>query len=61
MYYLFWRKAGHVACMGGGQGQVHTVFRWGDMRERDHLEDPGIEGMVLQEVGLGEMDWIDLA
>ena len=26
-----------------------------------HLEDPGIEGMVLQEVGLGEMDWIDLA
>jgi hypothetical protein len=35
--------------------KVHTGFRWGEMRERTHLEDPGIE------VGLGGMDWIDLA
>jgi hypothetical protein len=25
------------------------------------LEGPGVEGMDLQEVGLGGLDWIDLA
>jgi hypothetical protein len=36
------------------------------MRERDHLEEPGIEWddnikMDLQKEGCGGMDWIDLA
>ena len=47
-------------------GEVHTGFWWGNLRERNHLEDPGVDGrnsikMDLQEVGLGGMDWIDLA
>jgi hypothetical protein len=56
------RWAGHVERMG--KGEVHTRFWWGNLRERDHLENPGIDGrtikMGFQEVGLG-MDWNDLA
>jgi hypothetical protein len=45
---------------------VCTGFWWGKLRERDHLEDPGVDGstkikMYLQEVGCGGMDWTDLA
>jgi hypothetical protein len=35
----------HVACMG--RGEVHTGFWWGDLRERDHLKDPGIDGRII--------------
>jgi hypothetical protein len=27
-----------------GRGEVHTGFWWGDLRERYHLEDPGVDG-----------------
>ena len=37
------RWEGHVARMGG---EVSTGFWWGNLRERDHLEDPGINGKV---------------
>jgi hypothetical protein len=44
---------------------VYTGFWWGNLRERDHLEDPGVWDdnikMDLQEVGCGIMDWIELA
>ena len=34
--------------------EVYTgFFFWGDLREEDHLEDPGMDGMDLQGVGLG--------
>jgi hypothetical protein len=49
-----------------GRGEVYTGFWWGNLRERDHLEDPGVDWEVyikkdLQEVGCGGMDCIDLA
>jgi hypothetical protein len=34
--------AGHVACIGGQER-----FWWGNMRERDHFEDPGIDGRII--------------
>jgi hypothetical protein len=45
---------------------VYTRFWWGNLRERDHLEDPRHRWvdnirMDLQEVGCGYMDWIGLA
>jgi hypothetical protein len=35
------RWIGHVACMG--RGEVHTGFRCRNLREADHLEDPGLD------------------
>jgi hypothetical protein len=28
-------------------GQVHTVFLWGNLRERGHLDDLGIDGRLI--------------
>jgi hypothetical protein len=40
------------------------VFWWGNLRERDHLEEKGVDGRKTlkrnKEVGWG-MDWTDLA
>jgi hypothetical protein len=30
-----------------GRGEVHTGFWCGDLREGDHLEDPGIDGRII--------------
>jgi len=27
-------------------GEVHTGFCWGNLRERDHLEDPGVDRRI---------------
>ena len=53
------------ACSTYG-GEVYTGFWWGNQREREHLEDPGVDGRIiikmdLQEVGCGGMNWIELA
>jgi hypothetical protein len=29
------------------RGEVHTGFWWGDLREGDHLEDPGVDGRII--------------
>jgi hypothetical protein len=31
--------------MGGGE--VHTRFQWGELRERDHLEDIGLNWRII--------------
>jgi len=49
-----------------GRGEVYTGFWWGNLKERDHLEDSRLRWednikMDLQEVEFWGMDWIDLA
>jgi len=31
-----------------GRGELRTKFWWGNMKELDHLEDPGIAGNMLK-------------
>jgi hypothetical protein len=31
----------------GRGGKVYTRFWWGNLRERDHLEDPGVDGRII--------------
>ena len=30
-----------------GRGDVYTGFWWGNLRERDHLEYPGVDGRII--------------
>jgi hypothetical protein len=44
---------------------VHTEFWWEDLREGDHLGEPGVDGRIILK-GIfkkwdGGMDWIELA
>ena len=47
-------------------GDVCTGSWWGNLRERDHLENPGVDGrIILRRIfgkwDVGGMDWTDLA
>jgi hypothetical protein len=45
------------------RGEVYTGFRWGSLSERDHLEDPGVEGRIISRRIFrkwNDMYWIDL-
>jgi hypothetical protein len=50
----------------GGEERCKQVFWWENLRERDHLEDPTIDGRIILRwifrkwYGVG-MDWIELA
>jgi len=45
--------------------EVQIGFWWGNLQEREHLEDPGIVGRIILRWIFwkwdGGMDWIDLA
>jgi hypothetical protein len=30
-----------------GRVEVHTGLSWGNLREGDHLEDPGVDGRII--------------
>jgi len=55
-----------VACSTyGGRGEVYTGLWWGNLRERDHLEDPGADGRIILrwlfrkwDVEGGEFTWL---
>ena len=46
---------------------MYTGFWWGNLSERDHLEDPGLDGSITLRCifrkwdGGRGMDWIELA
>jgi hypothetical protein len=46
---------------------MHTGFWWGNLRERDHLEDPCVDGRIILRWIFRkwdvrwDTDWIDLA
>jgi hypothetical protein len=35
------------ACSTYGREEVHAGFFWGNLKERDHLEDPGVDGRTI--------------
>jgi hypothetical protein len=49
----------------GERGEVHTGFCWGNLRESEHLEGPGIDGRIILKGMImnsnGGRGWIDLA
>ena len=44
---------------------MHTVFWWGNVTERGHLEDRGVDGCLILRLIFrkwdGGMGWVDLA
>jgi hypothetical protein len=57
------RWARHVARMG--RGETYTGFWWGNLREIDHLDDPGVNGRIILRWIFRKWDvrtdWIELA
>jgi hypothetical protein len=57
------RWAGHWHI--GGRGEVYTGFWWGNLREKEHLDNPGVDGRIISRwifrSEMGYMDWINLA
>jgi len=39
------RLAGYVVRMG--RGEANTGFWWRNLRKRDHLEDPDVDGRII--------------
>jgi hypothetical protein len=49
-----------------GRAETYTGTWWVNLRERDHLADPGVDGVIIlrwifRKWDVGGMDWIELA
>ena len=57
------RWVGHVACMG--REKVYTGFWWGNLMERDRVEEPSVDGRIILQLfpkkWHGVMEWIERA
>jgi hypothetical protein len=38
---------GEACSKYGGREEVYTGFWWGNLRERGHLEDTGVDGTII--------------
>jgi hypothetical protein len=51
-------------CSAYGGGDACPGFWWGNLRVRDHWGNPDVDGRIIlrliQEVGCGGMDWVEL-
>jgi hypothetical protein len=39
-----------------GRGEVHASFRWGGLRERDHLKDLDVDGRLILKLILNKQN-----
>ena len=46
-YYILRRVRWVVLVVLWRRGEVHTGFWWVNLRERDHLEDPGVDWSII--------------
>jgi len=54
---------GKAHSMYGGREEMRTMVWWGNLMEREHLEDPGIEGRIILKLIFTRWDgrvWIGL-
>ena len=46
-----------MARMWKGRVEVYTRLCWGNLRERDHFEDPGVDGRIILRGSTGGEMW----
>jgi len=44
-------------CCVHGRREMHTGFWWGNLKERYHLEDLGIDRRIILKWILNKLDW----
>ena len=58
-------EVGRAGSMYGGESKVYTGFWWGNLRKRDHLENPAVDGGKILNgssgSGMEDTDWISVA
>jgi len=44
------------ACSAYGRGEAYTRFWWENLKKRDHLKDPGVDGRIILRWVFGKWD-----